>query len=92
VHQEENPYSVIHSSSILSSAIGESGLQAYKFGKSVTLASWKKNYEPITTLEVIRDNLERQLHTLVFVDLDNQNPMQIRDIKSTFEKMSEKSK
>jgi len=61
---------IIHASSILSAAIGESGLQAYKFGKMVTLAYWRENYKPMAAYEVISDNLARGLHTLLLLDID----------------------
>ena len=61
---------VIHSSSILSAAIGESGLQAYKFGKAVTLAYWRENYKPMAAYDTIAENLSRGLHTLLFLDID----------------------
>jgi diphthine synthase len=61
---------VIHASSILSAAIGESGLQAYKFGKTVTLAYWRENYKPMAAYDVIADNLSRGLHTLLLLDID----------------------
>ena len=61
---------IIHASSIFSSAIGESGLQAYKFGKTVTLAYWRDNYKPMSAYEVISENLSRNLHTLLLLDID----------------------
>ena len=61
---------VIHASSVLSAAVGEAGLQAYKFGKMVTLAYWRDNYRPMTAYDVISDNLSRNLHTLLLLDID----------------------
>ena len=61
---------IFHASSILSAAIGESGLQAYKFGKMVTLAYWRENYKPMATYDVIAENLKRGLHTLLLLDID----------------------
>ncbi len=61
---------IIHASSILSAAIGESGLQAYKFGKIVTLAYWRENYKPMAAYDVIAENLSRGLHTLLLLDID----------------------
>ena len=61
---------ILHAASILSAAIGESGLQSYKFGKMVTLAYWRENYKPMTTYEVISENLSRGLHTLLLLDID----------------------
>ncbi len=68
---------VLHAGSILSAAIGESGLQAYKFGKIVTLPYWRDNYKPVSTLDVIEQNLSRELHTLVLLDIDEKiGPME----------------
>jgi diphthine synthase len=61
---------ILHAASILSAAIGESGLQSYKFGKMVTLAYWRENYKPMTTYDVIAENLSRGLHTFVLLDID----------------------
>ncbi|VVB59006.1 Diphthine synthase [Candidatus Anstonella stagnisolia] len=69
--QKKNiPTKVIHSSSILSAAIGESGLQAYRFGKIVTIPKWKPNYTPSSPYDTIQENLSRNLHTLLLLDLD----------------------
>lgn len=61
---------VLHSSSILSAAIGESGLQAYRFGKIVTIPKWKENFKPTSPYDTIEENLSRNLHTLLLLDLD----------------------
>lgn len=61
---------IFHAASILSAAIGESGLQAYKFGKTVTLAYWRENYKPMAAYDVIAENLSRNLHTLLLLDID----------------------
>jgi len=60
---------VIHSASIHSAAIGESGLHAYKFGKMVTLAKLG-DYPPFSVYETILDNKKRGLHTLVLLQQD----------------------
>jgi len=64
------PVEMFHASSVLSAAIGESGLQAYKFGKTVTLAYWRENYKPMAAYDVIAENLSRGLHTLLLLDID----------------------
>lgn len=61
---------VLHASSILSAAIGESGLQAYRFGKIVTIPKWKEHYKPSSPYDTIEENLSRNLHTLLLLDLD----------------------
>ncbi len=59
---------VIHAPSIYS-AIGITGLQIYKFGKSATVAYPEKNWFPTSHYDVIRENRERGLHTLLFLDI-----------------------
>jgi diphthine synthase len=63
---------VVHNSSILSAACGKSGLQPYRFGKTVTVSFWRKNYEPTSPILLIGKNLEAGMHTLVLMDLDRE--------------------
>ncbi len=59
---------VIHAPSIYS-AVAITGLQIYKFGKSATVAYPEKNWFPTSHYDVIRENRERGLHTLLFLDI-----------------------
>jgi diphthine synthase len=59
---------VVHGSSILSAAIGLSGLHNYKFGKSVTIP-FPDETPPETPYSVIAQNKERGLHTLCLLDI-----------------------
>ncbi len=61
---------VYHSSSIYSAAVGESGLDVYKFGPPVTVAFWSENYKPTSFLDAIRKNLMNAQHSLILLDLD----------------------
>jgi diphthine synthase len=71
---------IIHAASILSAAMGESGLQAYKFGRIVTLAYWRENYRPMAAYDVMAENLSRGLHTLLLLDIDEKlGPMKPGD-------------
>lgn len=63
------PVRIIHSSSILSAAISESGLHTYKFGRPATLPFWSEKYKPTSTYDAISENLARGLHTMLFLDL-----------------------
>ncbi len=63
------PVRIIHSSSILSAAISESGLHTYKFGRPATLPFWSEKYKPTSTYDAIAENLARGLHTMLFLDL-----------------------
>ena len=67
------PTRIIHGSSILT-AIAETGLSLYKFGRTVTLPLPDKA-PPDTVLQTLIDNREQGLHTLILLDLDTQNPL-----------------
>ena len=45
------------------------GLQHYKFGRTTTLGYPEGDYFPTSPYEVIRENLELGLHTLVLLDI-----------------------
>ncbi len=62
-------YEVIHGSSILSSAPGISGLQAYKFGKVTTIPFPDENFFPHSPYRAIANNLANDAHTLVLLDI-----------------------
>lgn len=59
---------VVHAPSIYS-AISITGLHIYKFGKSATVSYPEKNWFPTSHYDVIRENKERGLHTLLFLDI-----------------------
>ncbi|MDI6841512.1 diphthine synthase [Methanothermobacter wolfeii] len=60
---------VIHSSSIISAAPGLAGLQAYKFGRIITIPFTEDNYFPLSPYLNIRANLENSSHSLVLLDI-----------------------
>lgn len=64
-------YMVIHGSSIFS-AVGETGLQVYKFGKAVTLGFPEKHYKTTGCYDGIVLNKESGLHTLVLLDVKSE--------------------
>ena len=61
-------YKMIYNASILD-AIGETGLQIYKFGKVTSMPAWKKSYEPDSFMEVVKQNKSIKAHTLILVDI-----------------------
>ncbi len=61
---------IIPSTTILSAAISFSCLQAYKFGKSVTLVRPREGIVFEYPLHVIEENRKRNLHTILLLDLD----------------------
>ena len=75
--QKQIETKVIHNSSIFSAAKGASGLQAYKFGRVVTLVNPREKYKPTSAIDLIRKNYEDDLHTLVLLDTEP-NPMEAK--------------
>ncbi|MGC8671768.1 MAG: diphthine synthase [Candidatus Micrarchaeia archaeon] len=75
------PVLVLHAPSILSVAIGESRLSLYKFGQVVNVPFWKKDYTPTAFINVIKQNKERGLHSLLFLDIDHEHnrPMSLAE-------------
>lgn len=59
---------IVHGASILSAAVGLSGLHSYKFGKSVTVPFPDENTSA-TPYSVIAENQKRGLHTLCLLDI-----------------------
>ena len=76
-------YKVIYNASILD-AIAETGLQLYKFGKIASMPAWKKNYEPDSFIEVVKENKSIKAHSLILIDigLDFQNTLKQLEISS----------
>lgn len=65
---------VVHNASIFS-AVAESGLQIYKFGKTATITYWEENYKPVSFYEVVMDNREKGLHSLLLLDIKKERQM-----------------
>lgn len=85
--QKRIEVNVIHNSSIYSVAPARSGLQIYRFGKTASLVNPRPNYKPTSSLDIIRENLARNLHSLVLLDTEPQ-PMGAKialDLLSEFE-------
>lgn len=61
---------VVHGISITTIVTGAVGLQSYRFGRQVTLAYPYGDYLATSPFELILDNLQRDLHSLVLLDLD----------------------
>jgi len=72
---------VIHGSSIVSAVLGLSGLQNYKYGRSVTIPFPEAGFVSETPYRVIMENRERGLHTLCFLDIkaDEERYMTVKE-------------
>lgn len=60
---------VVHGASIVSAIVGLSGLQNYKYGRSVTIPFPEKGFAPETPYKVILENRVMGLHTLCYLDI-----------------------
>ena len=63
---------VVHNASIIN-AIGATGLQVYKFGKTTSIPFPRENYDVETPYNIIKENKSVGAHTLVLLDLDPVN-------------------
>lgn len=64
---------IYHNASIMN-AIGETGLELYKFGKTTSIVFDDNNWLPETPYNSIKENLERGLHTLCLLDIKVAEP------------------
>jgi diphthine synthase len=71
---------VVHNASVLT-AIGATGLQLYKFGKTASIPFTHDNYEPETPYTTLAENASIGAHTLFLLDLrpDENKYMTIAD-------------
>jgi len=60
---------IVHGASVLTAVPGILGLQSYKFGRTTTIPFPQEGYSPTSPLEVICENHSRGLHTLVLLDI-----------------------
>jgi diphthine synthase len=63
---------LIHSASIVTAAAGVTGLELYKFGRTVTIPSPTTNPTPESVYGFIKENRRIGLHTLILLDIDNE--------------------
>jgi diphthine synthase len=72
---------VVHGASVVSAVIGISGLQNYKFGRSVTIPFSEENFLSEAPYNVISENQKRGLHTMFYLDMkaEEQRYMTIRE-------------
>jgi len=83
---------IIHASSVLTAVPGLLGLQHYKLGRTTTLPFPQEGYLPTSPYEIIINNLDRGLHSLVLLDIDSENNryMTANEGMSVLEEMAKK--
>ena len=68
---------IIHGVSVASAAAGATGLQSYKFGRTVTVPASSTNTVPESVYSALRVNLEAGLHSLVLLEVDIENSSRV---------------
>ena len=88
---------IIHAASVMPAAAGVTGLQSYKFGRTVTIpAAWRGEF-PESIHMNIRNNQLSGLHSLVLLEIDIENnkyvsiPQALNQLSALSEKLSEKA-
>ncbi len=79
---------IIHNASIISAVAGVTGLHAYRFGKTATVSYPHRNVISKTPLDVVKQNLSINAHTLLLLDL-NPDPMTIPEAVDILEKIDD---
>jgi diphthine synthase len=72
---------IVHGASVISAVIGMSGLQNYKYGRSVTIPFSEENFVSEAPYNVIYENQKRGLHTMCYLDIkaEEQRYMTIKE-------------
>ena len=62
-------FEIVHAASIIT-AVAETGLQLYKFGKIASIPKFQPNYQPESWYELMKQNLLYEAHTLLLLDME----------------------
>jgi len=80
-------YQIFHNASILT-AISETGLQLYKFGKTASMPNWKEHTnKPTSFMNYIKENQSIQAHTLILTDIGLEIKDAIAQLKESAKKV-----
>jgi diphthine synthase len=82
---------IVHGASIATAAPGLAGLQNYRFGPATSLPFPHGRWRPTSPVAAIRENLERNLHTLVYLDIQPDRCMLIPEALDLIEAAAEET-
>jgi len=83
-------YQIFHNASILT-AISETGLQLYKFGKTASMPNWKEHTnKPTSFMNYIKENQSIKAHTLLLTDIGLGIKEAINQLKESTDNLPEK--
>jgi len=78
-------YKVVYSASIFD-AVAETGLQLYKFGKVSSMPAWQKSFEPDSFMEIVKQNLSIEAHSLILIDIGLEFNKALHQLKTAAKK------
>lgn len=61
-------YKICYNASIFD-MVAETGLSLYKFGKVASMPMWKKSFEPTSFMQIVKDNMSIEAHSLILIDI-----------------------
>lgn len=82
-------FEIVHSTSIFT-AVAESGLQLYKFGKTASLPKFYPSFKPESFYDIIKDNLSIHAHTLLLLDIGLSVKDALFQIKEVLDRRNER--
>jgi len=68
---------IVHGASVASAAAGVTGLQSYKFGRTLTVPTSSRNELPESIYAGLKMNLEAGLHSLILLEIDVERGRQV---------------
>jgi diphthine synthase len=81
---------IVHSSSIFT-AVAETGMQLYKFGRTASLPFPAENFSPESPYDIIQENYKQGLHTLILLDTAR-GGMNVKEALRILEEIEKKKK
>lgn len=84
--EEKVAFEIYHNASILT-AVGETGLSLYKFGKVSSMPTWTENYKPASFMEYVKENKSIDAHSLILVDIG----LDLKDAKLELQEAAQSS-
>jgi diphthine synthase len=86
--KQKVPTEIVHANSIITTIMGESGLDFYRFGAPCTIPKWSSHYSPVSFYEKIGANLINKNHTILLLDYDSpsETTLPLKDVIQILEK------
>ena len=88
--KQKVPYKIFHNASIMT-AVAETGLQLYKFGKTASMPNWAEHTnKPTSFANYIKQNQSIKAHTLILTDIGLEIEQAITQLQESTKDLPEK--